>query len=293
METLDIIYIVVIVGAIVIYTLNSLASKSKIILPGTIEWYLNRLKHKDAKVRINAARSLVEEGDPVALDPLTEALSDENEEVRAVATEALEQLRSSIEVAREKDWEKESTIAATTHPRLKINKAAAEQEILKLIDAKSIEGYEVAFKGDDKTILIDQSKNILQYERTWSLFQGHSVREQSIKYENLKKIKVVLRPSGLSSAYNEYTLGGLAVGGFAGLIVGSVIDAMRGPKKEDVWLQFEFQEEAWGDIIFYDAYYKPKVPMTEDSLEPVVKQVVPLIDKIKELFPDKVKTIGT
>ena len=175
---------------------------------------------------------------------------------------------------------------ATPKNKYDVDKCAAREKLSELIVSRAADGYEVAFERNDETILIDRSKNILKYEPSWSFFQGHDVREQSIRYETLKKVKVALVPSGLYSAYNEYTIGGLLVGGLTGLVVGSVIDAMKGPRKEDVFLNFEF--EGLGDIIFYTAYFKSKVPITEDSLEPVVREVVPLIDKINNLFPDKV-----
>lgn len=174
-----------------------------------------------------------------------------------------------------------------------MKKAEADQTIQKIINEYCSQGYRIGFKNHDKTILIDHKKNIKSFERSWSLFKGYDFYEQSIKYDNLKKIKVVVLPSQLTSAYNEYAIGGALTGGLAGLLVGSIIDDLRGPKKENISVDFEFREKGgWnGDIIFFSAYSRSNIPMVDKEVKPIVKDIIRIIDKAKVIFPDKVEIL--
>jgi hypothetical protein len=171
----------------------------------------------------------------------------------------------------------------------------AEQEFKRLISNQLNNGYEVAFQSKKQTILINRSKDIISYRRIRSFGKVQHESEE-IAYKNLKKISVYVIPNNFAIAYhNKYTIGGALVGGIGGLVVGSVIDGIRGPKKDNVSVTFTFHYNggSWGGkSLCFDAYKKHRVPMTDESLRPVLNEVNTLIRKIKRLYADKVKVSG-
>lgn len=57
-----------------------------------VEEYIQRLEDKDVYVRRTAARVLGERGDKRAVEPLTRAMDDEDEDVRYWAARAIEKI---------------------------------------------------------------------------------------------------------------------------------------------------------------------------------------------------------
>ena len=167
-----------------------------------------------------------------------------------------------------------------------MNKAAADEKLQSLVDARSKEGYKIVFerRGYKPVLMIDKSKNLQFYERSWML--TYWIHNSAIMIEDLKKVRVSISPAGLHSTYNEYSLGGLMLGGVSGLLIGSIIDSLRGPRTEDVAVNFVFKSRE--EDIYYTPYYESKVTMVEEEVERVFKGVVSVIDRIKALYPDHV-----
>lgn len=153
------------------------------------------------------------------------------------------------------------------------------------------EGYETKLRSRDALLAMDQHRNVKVLERFWDPFRGHHVKEWTLNADEITKIKIATSPGVLAPSLGKFALGGGLAGGLGGAIIGAVVDEITGPKREDVWVWFEFHtEDSYPYACRYEAFSQKKVPMVESGIDYVSKKISGPLRKIRDLFPGKLES---
>lgn len=147
-------------------------------------------------------------------------------------------------------------------------------------------GYKSVIDSDDSVLLADEHNNLKMYSRSWSPFSGQYIHEYVLKRDDIKTIELDTYPPMLADSIGQFALAGGLMYGVAGLAIGAFIDAIKGPKREDILIRLAFHPHSFPVPCYFTLFYESNVSMIEKNITRVFGEIVPAVKTVKVLFPD-------
>ncbi|EFK06460.1 conserved hypothetical protein [delta proteobacterium NaphS2] len=164
------------------------------------------------------------------------------------------------------------------------------------IDDAQLPGYEILLKGFgvSEVVFIDRDKNLIIRQMIEDFRNKHWIIEAKCHVSNIIGLKIRTKPDELAthSGPGKFTIAGTLMYGVTGLIVGSIIDSLKGPKRVDFELDIDFEFDN-GESLTFKAF-RSAFGVTDDNRNEfetyIEKKVMPKMQKalttLAETFPD-------
>ena len=164
------------------------------------------------------------------------------------------------------------------------------------IDDAHVLGYEVLLKGfgTSEVAFLDRDNNLIVRQMIEDFWNKHWIIETKCHASDIRALKIRTKPDELTARTGpgKFTIAGTLMYGVTGLIVGSIIDSLKGPKRVDFELDIEFEFNN-GESLTLRAF-RSAFGVTDDNRNEferfVDKEVMPkmqtILTRVAETFPD-------